>query len=234
MLKGAPGTSGAIVKNVWLCFLRGNFPSFTPMVSKTMEHNTVVLKKRAFEKTYNRFFSTFYQIALQFLNHEDDAKGIVQDAFIKLWEKDIELASETEVKNYLFIIVRNQCLNVLRERKKKFMDTDNPDALLTTINYRLLDETGEDILLYQELSERVQMAISQLSPQCMQVFKLSRFDELTNKEISEKMDISLKAVEANMTRALKKLRKELLPYLSGDMIKDKRSNLYSFLFSLLF
>ncbi len=180
------------------------------------DNGSVTLKKKEFEKIYTRFFSFFYQLAFQFLHHDEDAKGVVQEAFIKLWEKDIFTRPEQEIKNYLFIVVRNSCLNLLRDKRKSARHVDIHDYLMTAVNYKLLSETGEDILLYQELSEKIRTAISGLTPQCKEVFTLSRFEEMSNNEIAEKLDISVKAVEANMTRALKKLREELAPYLSGE------------------
>lgn len=189
--------------------------------------------KNEFETIYNRFFNFFYEVALHFLRHEEDAKGMAQEAFIKLWETEKYTRPEQEIKNYLFIIIRNQCLNSLRNRKKNPRNDDGQDFLLSSINYRLLNETGEDILLYQELFDKIQIAISHLTPQCKEVFSLSRFDELSNKEIASKLDISVKAVEANITRALKSLREELADYLSAKENKSPNKQIRSILISLL-
>ncbi len=174
------------------------------------------LRKKNFENTYNRFFNFFYDVAVQFLHHEEDAEEIVQDAFIKLWENDIYLQTEEEIKNYLFILVRNRCLNLLRDRKKRMQNLSDHDFLIASINYKLLNETGEDILLHQELLEIIKTSIAKLTPQCREVFKMSRFEDFSNKEIALKLEISVKAVEANMTRALKSLKTDLSPYLRGN------------------
>ncbi len=197
-----------------------------------MNEEKDLLKKKEFEKIYTRFFSFFFDVAFQFLHHEEDAKSLVQDAFIKLWENDVYSKSEQEIKNYLFILVRNSSLNLLRQKRKFTNGSDSQEALLASINYRLLDETGEDILLYQELFERIQAAISNLSPQCREVFMYSRFEDFSNKEIAEKLNISVKAVEANMTRALKSLRQELSPYLSGKEKEKGNTQIRSILISL--
>jgi RNA polymerase sigma-70 factor (ECF subfamily) len=190
-------------------------------------------KKKEFERIYNHFFSFFFDVAFHFLHHEEDAKGLVQDAFIKLWENGIYSKPEQEIKNYLFILIRNSSLNILRKRQKFSGGTDSKEALLASINYKLLNETGEDILLYQELFEKIQLAISNLTPQCRQVFMFSRFEDLSNKEIAEKLDISVKAVEANITRALKRMREELSPYLSGKENRNNTKHIRSILISFL-
>lgn len=190
------------------------------------------LKKKDFENTYNRFFNFFYDVAIQFLHHEEDAKEVVQDAFIKLWEHDIYLQTEKEIKNYLFILVRNRCLNLLRDRKKGIKNLSSQDFLIASINYKLLNETGEDILLHQELLETIKTSIAKLTPQCHEVFQMSRFEDMSNKEIAQKLEISVKAVEANMTRALKSLKADLAPYLQGNERNGNSPLIRSVLLSL--
>lgn len=191
------------------------------------------LNKKVFEKIYNRFFSFFYQVAFHFLHEEEDAKEMVQEAFIKLWERSIYMKSESEIKNYLFIIIRNRCLNLLRDKRKNLKATISHEYLTASINYKLLNETGEEILLSLELSEKIRLAVSHLTSQCREVFMMSRFEDMSNKEIAEKLQISLKAVEANMTRALKKLRGELSPYLSEKHATEINLPISTFLLSLL-
>ncbi len=182
-----------------------------------MEEGSYGLKaKKKFEKTYNRFFNFYFQIAFHFLHHEEDAREVVQEAFIKCWEKDIHKKTEPEIKNYLFIIVRNRCLNILRDRKNKSTEFFPDDLSFASIQYKLLQETGEEILLYEELSQRISAAIDNLPPQCRTVFSMSRYENLSNIEISRKLNISVKAVEADITRSLRKLRVELAQYLSEE------------------
>lgn len=197
-----------------------------------MNEELDALRKKKFEDVYNRLFSFFYQIAVHFLRNEEDAKEAVQEAFIKLWEKNIYLKEDQEIKNYVFILVRNSCLNLLRDKRKNPAAADHDVSV--SINYELLSVTGEDILLSAELSDKISTAISRLTPQCMEVFTMSRFEGLSNGEIAAKLNISVKAVEANMTRALKKLREELSFYLSENSEQNMippaaRTFLFSFL-----
>gem|GEM_PF-1068109 len=203
------------------------------MHDSLMNDKSITVKKKEFEKIYNRFFSFFYQVAFHFLHQEEDAKEVVQESFIKLWEKNVYTKSEPEIKNYLFIIVRNRCLNLLRDQRRNLRETNIPDYLVASINYKLLNETGEDILLCQELSEKIQVAIAGLTPQCKAVFSLSRFEDMSNSEIAQKLNISIKAVEASMTRALKKLREELSPYLSEENEKGSKLHIQTVLLSFL-
>ena len=178
------------------------------------------MREKVFEKIYNRHFNSFFLIAFHFLRRHDDAKHIVQEAFVKLWEQDINLHAEERVRNFLFIVVRNRCLNLLRDRKRETNKTQ-AESLLDSVNHLLLSETGEDVFLYQELSEKVKSSIDDLPSQCRQVFTLSRFEDMSNKDIAARLNISLKAVEANMTRALKRLREDLKPYLLEKKASDQ-------------
>ncbi|MGE4586938.1 MAG: RNA polymerase sigma-70 factor [Mangrovibacterium sp.] len=190
-------------------------------------------KRKDFETIYHRFFNFYYQVAVHFLHHEDEAKEVVQESFIRLWEKEVYLKTDPEIRNYLFILVRNRCLNLLRDRRKLLQENGGEEYLSVLLRHRMLSETGEDILLYRELAERIHEAVARLSPQCREVFSLSRFEDLSNSQIAAKLQISVKAVEANMTRALRKLRQELAPYLSKGAGTENRPGIRVFLiFSL--
>ncbi len=191
------------------------------------------LTKAGFQRIYEQFFNYFFRISMQFLHSEPDACEIVQDAFVALWENRDKLHKDTNIKNYLFILVRNKSLNKLRDRKKEQKHTNSKEYLIDSISYRLLNETGEEILLYDELFELIMQAIGKLPEQCREVFRMSRFDQLSNKEIAEKLDITVKAVEANITRALKILRTDLHKYLIPNLNPPSNKNLHSVLLSFL-
>ncbi|NJK98205.1 MAG: sigma-70 family RNA polymerase sigma factor [Bacteroidales bacterium] len=82
------------------------------------------------------------------------------------------------------------------------------------LNYYALMRLEIDLLDYKEILQIVEDTLKTLSPQCQQVFKMSRYENLTNAEIANKLKISQKAVEANITRALKVFRKELKDYIT--------------------
>jgi RNA polymerase sigma-70 factor (ECF subfamily) len=84
---------------------------------------------------------------------------------------------------------------------------------LFELNYNALQQLDVEHIDYIQLLQLLEEAVSSLPPQCQQVFRLSRYDNLTNNEISEKLQITNKAVEANITRALKILRVKLKDYL---------------------
>jgi RNA polymerase sigma-70 factor (ECF subfamily) len=137
----------------------------------------------------------------------DDAKEIVQDVFINLWNKRETISSDKSVKSYLFTSVKNRCFNFIRDNKKfrsSVLDIDIADYEAPYEN---------DSFSGSELQAKIDNAINKLPENCREVFKLSRIEELKYKEIADKLNISVKTVEAQMSKALKVLRVELKEYI---------------------
>ncbi len=192
-----------------------------------------ISERKAFEVIYNKYFNEFYEIANHFIHDSEEAKGVVQESFIKLWQKGMASHPEQECRNYLFILVRNRCFNILRDKKRTIIDIDNADHLTFSFKFKMLEETGEEILVFKELQSKIEQIINDLPPQCKEVFRMSRFEELSNKEIAEKLGVTVKAIEANMTRALKVLRRDLKPYLENKIITRKGFNMNAFVLMFL-
>jgi RNA polymerase sigma-70 factor (ECF subfamily) len=168
--------------------------------------------KNEFERLYNDFFDVLYAISMQYTADRTDAEGIVQDVFTKLWLGRTNLLPATNIRNYLYTLTKNLCLNHLRNKKRKFQIT-NP-VFATEIDYSIesLNSIGDNIFEFEELKEKIELAIEKLPTELKTVFSMSRFDELKNREIADKLAISEKTVEGRMTKALKFLRTELKEY----------------------
>jgi len=138
----------------------------------------------------------------------DEAKEIVQEVFTNLWLKREEITTEKSIKSYLYTSVRNRCLNFIRDHKKfqsQLLDVDIADFDMQIEN----DPSG-----INDLEAKVNYAINKLPEKCAEVFKLSRFEEMKYKEIGDKLNISVKTVEAQISKALKYLREELIDYIT--------------------
>ncbi len=142
---------------------------------------------------------------MKYVREVDDAKGIVQDVFVVLWDKYPTLPADTNFKSYLFTAVKNRCLNQLRDRKKM----TSMDALRDA---DFADET--DDLSTQELEAEIEIALNTMPSKCREAFELSRNQGLKYAEIAEQMGISVKTVEAHITKALGILREHLAKFLS--------------------
>jgi len=142
---------------------------------------------------------------MKYVREIDDAKGIVQDVFVTLWDKYPTLAADTNFKSYLFTSVKNRCLNHIRDRKKITSIDAVPDNAFTN---------ESDDLYTQELESEIEIALNTMPSKCREAFELSRNQGLKYAAIAEQMGISVKTVEAHMTKALGILRDHLAKFLS--------------------
>ena len=139
--------------------------------------------------------------AIRYVKEEEAAKEIVQEAFINLWEKRESIIPEKEVKSYLSASVRNRCLNYLRDNIRY------AGTLLSLGGLLPLPSAGEyDQLEFRELSRQIQDAIDELPEKCREVFRLNRFEQMKYQQIANHLQISVKTVETQMSKALAHLR----------------------------
>ncbi|MDR0941326.1 MAG: RNA polymerase sigma-70 factor [Bacteroidales bacterium] len=165
-----------------------------------------------FQSLYTQYYSALCVFAASILQDNDEAEEMVQTVFLKLWEQKESIESITSIKAYLYRAVKNTCLNQLKRQKIASIYVNSAYDELKEIEANHIDP-----YLTTELQERIHNAIQALPERCREVFELSRFENKKNKEISEMLDISLKAVEANITRALQSLKKQF-----GDFLHLKK------------
>jgi RNA polymerase sigma-70 factor (ECF subfamily) len=159
--------------------------------------------EQAFKALFLKYYSAMCHFASQFLTDRELAEEIVQEMFVKIWEKRSVLNIETSVKHYLFRSVRNHCLNQIQHEKiRKQYASKVLEAAQQEIN-------TEQYFLEVDLIQRIEKCIESLPPKRREIFRLSREQGLKYKEIADKLDISVKTVEAQMGLALKYLREEL-------------------------
>ncbi|MBX2978822.1 MAG: RNA polymerase sigma-70 factor [Flavobacteriales bacterium] len=164
--------------------------------------------RAAFEALFRLHYRPLCAFAMGYLKDGDKAEDLVQDLFFRLWLDREKVNITTSVKAYLYVAVRNRCLNAVKAGSK----------------VRALNEEVDDHLQEEERTEdehteriaRVQAAIEALPEERRKVFKLSRYEGLKYQEIAERLGISVKTVENQMGSALKTLRielKDLMPLL---------------------
>ncbi len=185
------------------------------MSGKYLEINITSLKKgdkKAFEEIYNEFFGVHYHLCLQYIHNEKAAEEIVQDTFLKLWEIRNTLNDQINIRSFLYTITKNNCLNYLRNQKISMKHIENMKYMEMQFNYEALEKLG-NYIQFEELRSKIEEAIAQLPAELVETFQLSRFEELSYKEIAEKQNISIKTVEARISKALRILRVELKDFL---------------------
>jgi len=156
-------------------------------------------------KTHYVELCTFAQVILK---DPFAAEDIVQEVFIKLWAKRKELEFSASIKTYLFTATKNSCLNHLNKYKRR--------SELLNIYLAGIEQYAENVdahICYQDLQQKMTEVINTLPPRCREVFVLSRSHAKSYKEIGEQLDISVKTVEQQISKALKQLRISLKGYL---------------------
>jgi RNA polymerase sigma-70 factor (ECF subfamily) len=141
---------------------------------------------------------------MKYVRDLDEAKSLVHEVFVTVWEKFDTLPSDTNYKSYLYTAVRNRSLNYIRDRKKLSILEHVKEEDYTEVNTAL--ETSE-------LEQRIELAIQSLPEKCRMVFELNRVEGLKYAQIADKMGISIKTVEAQMSKALSVLREHLGEFL---------------------
>lgn len=162
----------------------------------------------AFEMIFKTYYRPLCNYAYSFLSDKDEAEEVVQSTFIKVWEKKNSLEVQTSFKSYLYGMVRNSCLNVIKHEKVK--QEHAKYHLAVTESTR---EIIEEDISAKDLEIRIYEAMRALPEQCRLVFQLSRFEELKYQEIADQLHISIKTVENQIGKALKIMRVQLKDYL---------------------
>lgn len=160
-----------------------------------------------YNQIFNFLFTTYYKqlciYAYHYVHDIEIAKELVQDAYIKLWGKILSDDNYSLLKSFLYTLVRNAALDHLRHSKTH---SEYEQKILAYCNdeYSTFDE-----IIINELEEKITDAIEKLSPQCRKIFRMNRLENKTYKEIAKELQISVKAVEAQISKALLFLKSEL-------------------------
>lgn len=173
------------------------------------EHTEYQIRsKDEFELLFNTFYSHLCSFANGFLKDLDASEEIVQEVMLKVWINRENLVITSSMQSYLFKAVRNGCLNMLkhisiREEYKFFKEREDS----------IVQRSHEEEVMFTEMEVNIRNAIDRLPVERRRVFIMSRYDGMTYREIADKMGISVKTVENQMSNVLKFLREELAEYL---------------------
>jgi RNA polymerase sigma-70 factor (family 1) len=162
-----------------------------------IEQNGKSWFKEVFDKNYQYILNYLFYLSGDMELSED----LVQDVFLQLWEKRAEVKEET-LKSYLFTIAKNCFLKNIRRQKYDL-------KFRSTYFEKIENESPGYILELKEFDERLQQAIASLPEKSRVVFLMNRIDDITYREIAEKLGVTVKAVEKQMSRALMILRQKL-------------------------
>lgn len=160
------------------------------------------------EHIFDHFFKGQAKLLRNYIYYKfgdlDQAEDIVQDAFIKLWNNCSKVSLE-KAKSYLYTVATNMGISGARHKQVKFKYQN----FVLDRNLDRTDESPEFVMLEKEYMEKLQSAISDLSDRQREVFLLSRIDKKTYKEIAGMSNVSVKAIEKLMHKALIALKEKI-------------------------
>lgn len=161
-----------------------------------------------FEMLFKTHYNALHAYAAVILKDDDDAEEIVQQLFLKFWERRALLSVQTSLKAYLYKCVYHDSLNFLKHQKVK-----SKYEGFTQHSMNATYATGVDRLEVSELQDQINLALNDLPEQCRTIFQMSRFEELKYREIADALGLSIKTVENQMGKALRIMRIKLADYL---------------------
>ncbi|HKJ40715.1 MAG TPA: RNA polymerase sigma-70 factor [Sunxiuqinia sp.] len=163
--------------------------------------------KNALNKLYTEYSERLYRFAFGYLKSEADTLDVIQEVFIRLWDKRESLKEEMSLEAFLFTIAKNTIISTFRKKisEREYLEYLKQRAVKNS------SDTAEQVD-YKLLSEEVQKLVSQLPQQRQRIYILSKEKGYTNKAIAEELEISIKTVEDHMTKARRFLKENLKEY----------------------
>lgn len=165
------------------------------------------------DTAFDAIFRTSYAPLVRFVDSlvrsRAIAEEIVQDVMLELWRRRESLAADTSLQAYLFQSARNRSLNHIRHENVAQRGEPSIAGELAT------PAIASTLLIEDEIDAAVKIAVGSLPTRCREVFDLSRTHGLKYSEIATTLGISVKTVEAQMSKALRILREQLAPFLPG-------------------
>jgi RNA polymerase sigma-70 factor (ECF subfamily) len=162
-----------------------------------------------FEQVFKSHFKSLHAYACTIMRDSMPAEEIVQNIFLKLWEKKEEITIKENISVYLYRAVHNESLNYLRHRKVR----SAYQSYAMRQHKQTEQEKPAEKVVMKELEKKLEVALQELPEQCRTIFQLSRFEDLKYREIADKLGLSVKTIENQMGKALKLLRLKLVDFL---------------------
>lgn len=183
---------------------------FTPPIGSSNE------EELAFARLYHNYYSSFVRFAESYVRSHDVAEDLVGDSILYYWENRSRLSADTNIPAYILTTLKHRCINHLEQQKTRLdIQQSIYDTQLWDIQSRIdsLEDTDADKLYSQEILALVEQGMGELPEKTRRIFYLSRFKNRSHKEIATHFQLSTKAVEFHISKALKTMRRLLKDYL---------------------
>lgn len=183
----------------------------TPQQDKALLKRMRKGDNRAFRALFDSYYKYLVVTVNNILGDSETARDMAQDVLAELWNRREKLNIESSLKAYLRRAAVNKTLNYIKARRLSFTEPEQSEI------HPVQQATAQQLLEHDDLQAIIQQTIAALPEKCRLVFTLCRLEGLSHKEIAQKMDISTKTVENQMTKSLKTLRTAIQPYLDRAM-----------------
>jgi len=178
------------------------------LVRQNISEDIPIQQNEFFTQLFDRYYVRLSYYANTFIDDFDVCRDIVQEIYIKLWEKQLSNFLEEELEKFMYRSVKNACFDHIRKQKVR---QNSREFILE----RLLEQEEIHIpeVEIMELANKIENIINELPEQTAHIFRLSRYENMSYPEIAEKLDLTVKGVEYHMSKALKSLQLQLKDYL---------------------
>lgn len=179
--------------------------NFRQQSEVTLKKPIKINSQEEFKEVFENYFNPLVNFINQYVQNIENSREIVQNTFLKLWDKKDVLTIETSLKNYLYRSAKNAMIDYIRKHEKVKLISDEKEQLI----YNLPD-TDDSYLSPYIIRNEILKAMEELKPKNKEIFRLSKFEGLTYEEIAKHLNISKRSVEDNVARATIKLKEILL------------------------
>jgi len=194
-----------LLEIIYVCLLKGK-------IVNQLDLEEILLKlakdnESSLEELFSYYYPRLYNFSKSFLKIEDGIDDILQEVFVKIWQKRKSINSSNTFNSYIFTITRNLLLNELRSRLNNENLKEEVKKLSLGSDYASIDQ-----IEYSELEEKANQFINELPERQKEIFVLSRTEGLTHNEIADKLGITTKTVEYHMSLAIRYIKGNLKDY----------------------
>lgn len=197
-------------------------------LSNTESHLDSILINRlrngdesALTELYNKFWQPLFISAFNIIKDKELCEDIIQDIFMNIWHNREKLEIRISLKGYMYACARYQVFNHLKKNKDRIQV-----ELFDDLEKRFQYTTPETELMHQELVLQINSIVDTLPEKCQLVYKLSREEQLSHKEIAERLNISVKTVENHITKALHSIKSSMGGSMSMAMVIWLSKNIF--------
>ncbi len=169
-----------------------------------LAHRIKYGEKKAYQKLFDRYAPKIYQFSLSYLKNEADAEELVQDVFLKIWEKREILDASQSIKAYIFKIAVNTIYDFIRRKNIESAFND-----FAKVNFNKSSNETWDTVIFEDMQISINELIAKMPEQRGRIFRLSKTKGLTNDEIAQKLNLSKRTVENQLYRAIIFLKEHL-------------------------